>query len=125
MLNNVCLMGRLVSDPELRKTPSDISVSSFTLAVDRSYVKQGEERQADFINVVAWRGTADFIYKNFNKGQLMAVQGSIQTRNYTDKEGNKRTAVDVIADNVFFAEPKRNKSEQHFEEIPMDEDFPF
>ena len=84
MLNVAVVMGRLVADPELRHTPSDVAVTSFTLAVDRSYVKSGTERQADFIDVVAWRSTADFVCKYFRKGQMMAVHGSIQTRTYTD-----------------------------------------
>ena len=83
MLNVAVLMGRLVADPELRHTANDISVTSFTLAVDRSYVKAGSDRQTDFIDIVAWRSTADFVCKYFRKGQLVAVQGSIQTRTYT------------------------------------------
>ena len=110
MLNVAVIMGRLVADPELRHTPSDIAVTSFTLAVDRSYVKSGTERQTDFIDVVAWRGTADFVCKYFRKGQLMAVHGSIQTRTYTDKDGNKRKAFEIVADDVNFAESKRNDS---------------
>ena len=95
MLNVAVVMGRLVADPELRHTPSDVAVTSFTLAVDRSYVKSGTERQADFIDVVAWRSTADFVCKYFRKGQMMAVHGSIQTRTYTDKDGNKRKATEI------------------------------
>ena len=110
MLNTAILMGRLVADPELRHTPNDVAVTSFTIAVDRSYVKSGAERQTDFIDIVAWRNTAEFVCRYFRKGQLMAVQGSIQTRNYTDKEGNKRKAVEIVADNVHFAEPKRDNS---------------
>jgi single-strand DNA-binding protein len=108
MLNVVALMGRMVKDPDLRTTQSGISVTSFTLAVDRSYVKQGEERQADFIDIVAWRSTAEFVCKYFRKGQLVAVQGSIQTRSYTDKQGAKRKAFEIVADQVHFAEPKRD-----------------
>ena len=89
-----------MADPELRHTPNDVAVTSFTIAVDRSYVKSGAERQTDFIDIVAWRNTAEFVCRYFRKGQLMAVQGSIQTRNYTDKEGNKRKAVEIVADNV-------------------------
>lgn len=114
MLNSAVLMGRLVADPELRHTPNDIAVTSFTLAVDRSYVKAGTERQADFIDIVAWRGTADFVCKYFRKGQLVAVQGSIQTRSYTDSQGNKRKAVEIVADNVFFAESKRDSSTANY-----------
>ncbi|HEX3018191.1 MAG TPA: single-stranded DNA-binding protein [Caproicibacter sp.] len=153
MLNVAVLMGRLVADPELRHTPNGVSVTSFTIAVDRSYVKSGTERQTDFIDIVAWRNTAEFVCKYFRKGQLAAVQGSIQTRSYTDKEGTKRKAFEIVADNVHFAEPKRDgaapggyqsgrtevpasQSEQpapaytngdtgDFEEIPSDDDLPF
>ena len=106
MLNAAILMGRLVADPELRHTSNDVSVTSFTVAVDRSYVKSGTDRQADFIDVVAWRSTAEFITKYFKKGQMIAVQGSIQTRSYEDKQGNKRKAVEISADNVYFADSK-------------------
>ena len=106
MLNIVILMGRLTADPELKKTPSGVSVTTFTVAVTRSYVKQGEERQSDFIECVAWRNTADFICKYFRKVQMIAVQGSIQTRSYQDKNGNKRKAVEVQVDKVFFADSK-------------------
>ena len=141
MINVAVLMGRMVADPELRTTQSGISVTSFTLAVDRSYSKQGEERQCDFINIVAWRNTADFVCKYFRKGQLVAVQGSIQTRSYTDKDGNKRKAVEIVADNVHFAESKRESNKntyasgnadindpqgnEDFEEIPSSDDLPF
>lgn len=109
MLNLVALMGRLAAEPELKHTQSGTAVCSFTLAVERSYVKQGEQRQADFIDIVAWRSTAEFVSRYFSKGQLVAVQGSIQTRMYEDKQGNKRKAVEVLADNVHFAEPKRKE----------------
>ena len=108
MLNVAVLMGRLTADPELRHTPSSVAVTNFTLAVDRAYVKSGEERQVDFVDCVAWRGTAEFVTRYFRKGQMMAVHGSIQTRNYTDKEGNKRKQVEIVADDVSFAESKRN-----------------
>ena len=108
MLNIVALMGRLTADPEIRTTPAGTQVTTFTLAVDRSYAKQGEERQTDFITIVAWRHTAEFVCKYFRKGQLVAVDGSIQTRRYTDKEGNKRTAFEVVASNVHFAEAKKS-----------------
>lgn len=110
MLNVAILMGRLVADPELRHTANDISVTSFTLAVDRSYVKSGADRQTDFIDIVAWRSTADFVCKYFRKGQLVAVQGAIQTRTYTDNQGNKRKAFEIVADNVHFAESKRDSA---------------
>jgi single-strand DNA-binding protein len=103
-------MGRLVAEPELRHTPNDVAVTSFTLAVDRSYVKSGTERQTDFIDVVAWRGTAEFICRHFRKGQMMAVHGSIQTRTYTDKDGNKRKAFEIVADDVSFADSKKDNN---------------
>lgn len=108
MINTAVLMGRLTADPELRHTPNNLAVTSFTLAVDRSYVKSGAERQTDFIDVVAWRSTAEFVCRYFHKGQLVAVQGSIQTRSYTDREGIKRKAFEIVADNVHFAESKRD-----------------
>lgn len=106
-MNKVILMGRLVADPELKTTPSGVSVTSFRIAVDRNYVKQGEERQADFIDIVCWRQRAEFVCKYFVKGQLIALEGSIQTRQYQDKNGNNRTAVEVVADNVYFTGDKR------------------
>ncbi|MDE5995077.1 MAG: single-stranded DNA-binding protein [Oscillospiraceae bacterium] len=106
MLNAAIIMGRLTATPELRTTGTGISVTSFSVAVDRAYAKPGEERQTDFINVVAWRNTADFVTRFFTKGQMIAVQGSIQTRNYEDKNGNKRTAVEIVADNVSFCGSK-------------------
>lgn len=106
MLNCAVIMGRLTADPELRTTSTNLSVVSFTVAVDRSYQRQGQEKQTDFINVVAWRQTADFVSKYFRKGQMIAVQGSIQTRSYEDRNGNKRTAVEIVADNVSFCGSK-------------------
>ena len=105
-MNACILMGRMTFDPELKKTPSGVSVTTFTVAVNRSYVKQGEERQSDFIECVAWRNTADFICKYFRKGQMIAVQGSIQTRSYQDKQGNKRKAVEVYVDKADFCGDK-------------------
>lgn len=112
MLNVVSLLGRLVADPELRRTPNGVSVTTFTLAVDRNFVKAGSERQTDFIDIVAWRNTAEFVCKYFQKGSMMAVQGSIQTRTYEDKEGNKCKAFEILVDNVFFAGSK-NTSTSH------------
>lgn len=106
MLNCAVIMGRLTADPELRTTPNGISVTSFSVAVDRSYQRAGEERQTDFINVVAWRNTAEFVSRYFRKGSMIAVQGSIQTRNYEDRNGNKRTAFEIVADNVSFCGSK-------------------
>jgi len=102
-------MGRLGSDPELKYTPSQVPVTNFSIAVQRSYQpKNGQERQTDWIDIVAWRGTAEFISRYFRKGSMIVVNGSIQTRSYTDKDGNKRTAFEVVADNVFFGESKRD-----------------
>lgn len=106
MLNRAVLMGRLTADPELRQTPNGISVLSFSIAVDRTYGGKNGERQTDFINLVAWRQTAEFISRYFSKGQMIAVDGSIQTRNYTDKQGNNRTAFEVVIDNASFCGSK-------------------
>ena len=106
MLNVAVLMGRLVADPELRQTPNGIAVTQFRIAIDRRFNRAGGERQADFIDIVAWRQTAEFVCKYFRKGSMIAVQGSIQTRSYEDKNGNKRTAVEVVADNVSFTGSK-------------------
>ena len=106
MLNRVILMGRLVADPELKTTGTGISVTSFRMAVDRNYVKSGEDRKADFIDVVCWRQTAEFVTRFFRKGSMIAVQGSIQTRMYEDKNGNKRKAVEIVADNASFCGSK-------------------
>lgn len=130
MINSVVIMGRLTKDPELKTTQSGLSVVSFTVAVDRKYQK-GSERQADFLNVVAWRHTAEFVEKYFHKGSMIAIHGSIQTRTYEDKNGNKRTAVEIVADNVSFCgskvgsgNPNLNVSNDDFEEIG-DDDLPF
>lgn len=106
MLNCAVIMGRICEDLELRTTASGTSVTSFTVAVDRAYQKQGEEKQTDFLKIVAWRQTADFVCRYFRKGSMIAVQGSIQTRSYEDKQGNKRTAVEIVADNVSFCGSK-------------------
>ena len=106
MINNVVLMGRLTAVPELKTTQSGISTVRFSVAVERRYNKQGEERQTDFVDCVAWRQTAEFVSKYFNKGSMIAVVGSIQTRNYEDKNGNKRKAVEVQVDNVSFCGSK-------------------
>lgn len=106
MINTVVLMGRLTFDPELRTTPSGVSVVRFQVAVDRSYQKAGEERKADFIDVTAWRQTADFISRYFHKGSMIAIEGSLQTDNFTDKDGNKRKSVQVVANNVSFCGSK-------------------
>ena len=116
MLNKVILMGRLTRDPELRSTPTGVNVVSFTLAVDRDFARQGEEKKTDFINIVAWRNTADFVAKYFSKGQLVAVSGKLQVRSWDDAQsGQKRYATDVVADEVFFAESKKPSSDNGFD----------
>lgn len=150
MLNVVALMGRLTADPELKTTSTGLSVCRFTLAVDRNYAKAGTERQTDFINCVAWRGTADFVSKYFVKGQLVAVDGSVQTGSYTDNNGNKRYTFDVVVNNVNFTGDRRgdsgtrssdyspaprqdtapaptysNGSAEDFQQMPLDDDLPF
>ncbi len=106
MLNSIIIMGRLTADPELRTTSSGLSVSSFSVAVDRNFVRAGEEKKTDFINVVAWRQQADFVTKYFRKGSMIAVQGSLQTRNFEDKNGNKRVAYEIVADQISFCGSK-------------------
>ena len=142
MLNCVTLMGRLVADPELRTTGTGKSVCTFRIAVDRSFAKAGEQRQADFITIVAWENTANFVCRYFAKGSMIAIQGSIQTRQYEDNTGAKRTAFEVLAREVSFcgskaesgtvqnAAPAAQPTYQSavpgdFEEITDDEDLPF
>ena len=107
MLNRIILMGRLTRDPELRKTGNGTAVTSFTLAVDRDYKPQDGERETDFIDVVAWRGTGEFVSKYFSKGRMAVVEGRLQVRDWTDKNGNKRRNTEVIADNVYFGDSKK------------------
>lgn len=107
MFNLVVLTGRLTADPELKTTPNGISVCTFGVAVDRNY-KKGEEKQTDFINLVAWRQTAEFISKYFQKGNLIGIEGSIQTRKYMDKDGVNRTAFEVLVNNAQFMESKKS-----------------
>ena len=110
MFNLVVLTGRLTSDPELKTTQSNVSVTSFCIAVQRRY-KSGEEPITDFINIVAWRNTAEFVAKYFKKGNMIGIEGSIQTRKYTDKDGNNRVAFEVLAGNVQFVESKRSSTD--------------
>lgn len=107
-MNTVALIGRLTYEPELRTTPSGLSVISLQIACDRPYQSKGEERKADFIDVTAWRQTAEFISRYFHKGSMIAVEGSIQTENFTDKDGNKRKSVTVVANNVSFCGSEKN-----------------
>ncbi len=107
MFNLVVLTGRLTADPELKTTPNGVSVTSFSIAVGRRY-RSGETAETDFINLVAWRQTAEFITKYFHKGSMIGIEGSIQTRRYTDKEGHNRTAFEVVVNNAQFVESKRD-----------------
>ena len=108
MLNHIVLMGRLTRDPELRRTGSGVAVASFTLAVDRDFAAQGAEKETDFVDIVAWRNTAEFVSRYFTKGRMAVVTGRLQIRNCTDKEGNKRRSAEVVADNVYFGDSKRD-----------------
>ena len=132
MINNVTLMGRMTADAELRATTNGTNVTQFTVAVERDYVKSGEERQTDFINIVAWGRTAEFVSRYFHKGDMIAVIGSVQVRNYTDKNGNKRYVTEVIAEKVSFCGGKGNTSpnlnitpSNDIEEVGNDDDLPF
>ena len=148
-MNSICLMGRLTGDPELKTTQTGVSVTSFSVAVDRAYRSKDQERQTDFINCVAWRGTAEFISRYFRKGQRIALQGSLQSRKYTANDGSNRTVYEVVVDNAFFCESKGGNAggapsydsqipvvsearpafstanSGDFEEILTDEDLPF
>ena len=112
MLNHIVLMGRLTRDPELRRTASGISVVSFTIAVDRDYGKtETGEKETDFIDIVAWRSTAEFVSKYFSKGRMVVISGRLQIRSWTDKDGNKRRSAEVVAENVYFGESKRDSQQ--------------
>lgn len=147
-MNIIALIGRLTNHPELKNTQNGTSVTSFTIAVDRPYTPKGQEKQTDFINCVAWRNTAEFVTKYFSKGQRIALNGALQSRKYTDKDGNNRTAFEVVADQVYFVESKKESggentpsnvtqfapaqtggfstaAAQDFEEILGDGDLPF
>ena len=110
MLNRVILMGRITADLELKTTASGISVTSFTIAVDRNYVKQGEQRQTDFINIVCWRQQAEFVCRYFGKGSMIAIEGQLQTRTYQAKDGTNRYVTEVVADNISFTGERRDQS---------------
>lgn len=141
MINNVVLMGRLTYEPELKVTPNGVAVTHIQIACDRAHQAKGEEKKTDFIDVTAWRKTADFISKYFHKGSMIAVEGSIQTDNFTDSNGNKRKSVQVVANNVSFCGSKTEKNtnsvysqpapsyasadNNDFEEIVDDDDLPF
>lgn len=122
MLNRIILMGRLTKDPELRRTQSGTAVTSFALAVDRDFKSQSGERETDFIDCQAWRGTAEFVSKHFSKGRMAVVEGRLQMRDWTDKNGNKRRSAEVVADNVYFADSKRD-ADQSATQAEPDGDF--
>lgn len=112
MLNHIVVMGRLTRDPELRRTGSGVAVASFSLAVDRDFGgREGGEKETDFIDIVAWRSTGEFVSKYFTKGRMAVVSGRLQIRNWTDKEGNKRRSAEVVADNVYFGDSRRDGAE--------------
>lgn len=135
MINSAVIMGRLTYEPELRATPSGISVVRFQVAVDRNYQKAGEDRKTDFIDCTAWRQTAEFVSKYFHKGSMIAVEGSLQTDNYTDQHGEKRKSVQLVASQVSFCGSKAESGAQtagsapaadaDFEPIGGDDDLPF
>lgn len=108
MLNHITLMGRLTRDPELRRTAGGTAVASFSIAVERDYKPEGGERETDFVDIVAWRNTAEFVSKYFTKGRMAVVSGRLQIRSWTDKEGNKRKTAEVVADNVYFGDSRRD-----------------
>ena len=108
MLNHITIMGRLTRDPELRRTGSGTAETSFSLAVDRDFKSQSGEKETDFIDVVAWRSTAEFVSKYFTKGRMAVVEGRLQIRDWTDKDGNKRRSAEVVADNVYFGDSRRD-----------------
>ena len=129
MLNKIFLMGRLTRDPELRHTGSGTAVASFSLAVDRDFKSQSGERETDFIDVVAWRSTAEFVSKYFSKGRMAVVEGRLQVRDWTDKDGAKRRSAEVVADNIYFGDSKRTVSDSdtsapsgEFTEVPEEEE---
>ena len=116
MLNKIIIMGRLTRDPELRRTGSGTAVTSFSLACDRDFKSQSGDKETDFIEVVAWKNTAEFVSKYFSKGRMAVVDGRLQIRDWTDKAGNKRTTAEVVAENVYFADSKRSESNDNQKE---------
>lgn len=116
MLNHITIMGRLTRDPEMRRTGSGVPVTSFTIACDRDFSGKGSEKETDFIDVTAWRNTAEFVNSYFSKGRMAVVSGRLQIRNWTDKDGNKRKSAEVVADNVYFGD---SKQDSHSENRPF------
>ena len=128
MLNHVILQGRLTKDPELRQTQNGVSVTTFTLAVERDFKSNGQ-KETDFINCSAWRQTAEFLSRYFGKGRMVLLEGRIEVRSYQDKEGNKRTAWDVVADRVYFGDSKRESTEDYTRQVlpdkPQEQNFEY
>lgn len=126
MLNTITIMGRMTRDPELRRTESGIAVASFAVACERDYAPQGGEKETDFINVVCWRSTAEFVDKYFSKGRMAVVSGRLQIRDWTDKEGNKRRSAEILADRVYFGDSKHDndshEAKSDFTEVQGNED---
>ena len=136
MLNRIIVMGRMTRDPELRRTNSGNAVTSFTVAVDRDFKSQSGEKETDFIDIVAWRNTAEFVSKYFSKGRMAVVEGRLQLRDWTDKDGNKRRSAEIVADSVYFGDSKRDggdtvqsepqsEPQSGFSEVEDDWDLPF
>lgn len=132
MLNRIIVMGRMTRDHELRRTNSGTAVASFTVAVDRDFKSQSGEKETDFIDVVAWRNTAEFVSKYFSKGRMAVVEGRLQLRDWTDRSGNKRRSAEIVADNVYFGDSKRDggdaaqsEPQSGFSEVEDDGNFPF
>ncbi len=125
MLNQIVLMGRLTRDPELRRTGTGVPVASFAIAVDRDFGgrNEGGEKETDFIDIVAWRNTAEFVAKYFTKGRMAVVSGRLQIRNWTDKEGNKRRNAEVVAENIYFGDNKRDGGNDGGSFAPFGGDF--
>jgi len=113
MLNHITIMGRLTRDPEMRRTGSGVPVTSFTIACDRDFSGKGSEKETDFIDVTAWRNTAEFVNSYFSKGRMAVVSGRLQIRSWTDKDGNKRKSAEVVADNVYFGDSKQDSQSEN------------
>lgn len=133
MLNHIVIMGRLVNDPELRMTGSNTAVASFRIACDRDFKSKDGNKETDFVDIVCWRNTAEYACKYFSKGRMVVAAGRLQMRNWTDKDGNKRTSAEIVADNIYFGDSKREDSGDTSNafshpisiEVDMDEELPF
>lgn len=123
MLNTITIMGRLTRDPELRRTGKGTAVTSFTLAVDRDFTSEGQEKETDFIDCVAWRGAAEFVDKYFSKGRMAVVSGRLQIRNWKDKDGKDRRSAEVLAENIYFGDSKKSENQASAEPAATASDF--